>query len=142
MHRDVKPKNILLHERIALITDFGTAIVLAERGKRLTESGVFVGTPEYMSPEQAAPHGTVDRRSDVYGLGCVLYHMLAGEPVFTGATVTAVHDKHRLERVPSLRIVRPEIPKALEDVVVRALAKVPGDRFPSAAAFAAALEAM
>jgi len=140
VHRDVKPRNILLHEGTALVADFGTAIIVAGGGKRLTESGVLVGTPEYMSPEQADPNGVLDGRSDVYGLGCVLYEMLAGEPVFTGPTVQAVIAKHRLERVPSLRIARPEAPASIEQLVMRALAKEPGDRFGSAAALAEALE--
>jgi serine/threonine-protein kinase len=93
-----------------------------------------------MSPEQADPNGVLDGRSDVYGLGCVLYEMLAGEPVFTGPTVQAVIAKHRLERVPSLRIARPEAPASIEQLVMRALAKEPGDRFGSAAALAEALE--
>jgi serine/threonine-protein kinase len=142
VHRDVKPRNILLHEGTALIADFGTAIILAGGAKRLTESGVLVGTPGYMSPEQSDPKGPVDRRSDVYGLGCVLYEMITGEPVFTGATTYAVINKHRLERVASVRIARPDAPAALDQIVARALAKAPGDRFATAAAFAEALEGL
>jgi DNA-binding SARP family transcriptional activator len=142
VHRDVKPRNILLHEGSALIADFGTAIILAGGGKRLTQSGVLVGTPGYMSPEQSDPNGAVDGRSDVYGLGCVLYEMVTGEPVFTGATMHAVINKHRLERVTSIRIARPDAPAALDQIVARALAKAPGDRFATAAAFAEALEGL
>jgi len=140
VHRDVKPKNILLHERSALITDFATAMATAGGGTRFTTSGIWVGTPEYMSPEQAAPGGIVDQRSDVYGLGCVLYEMLAGEPVFSGATRQAVLAKHMRERVPSLRIARPTVPEALEHIVVTALAKRPDERFADAGTLAEALE--
>ncbi|HET7039325.1 MAG TPA: serine/threonine-protein kinase [Gemmatimonadales bacterium] len=140
VHRDVKPRNILLHEGVALIADFGTAIITAQGGRRLTESGVLIGTPEYMSPEQAEPGASVDGRSDVYGLGCVLYEMVTGEPVFTGATMQAVLARHRAERVPSVRVTRPEAPEALDRIVQTALAKAPRDRFPGAAALAGALE--
>jgi DNA-binding SARP family transcriptional activator len=139
VHRDVKPRNILIHEGTALIADFGTAIITADGGKRLTESGVLVGTPGYMSPEQADPKASVDARSDVYGLGCVLYEMVTGEVVFTGATAQAVLAKHRLERVPSVRVTRPDASAALDDVVQTALAKTPAERFPGAAALAEAL---
>jgi serine/threonine-protein kinase len=140
VHRDVKPRNILLHERTALIADFGAALVMAAGGKRLTESGILVGTPDYMSPEQADPECRLDLRVDVYGLGCVLYEVLTGEPVYRGASPASVIAKHRFERIPSVRITRPTVPPALEDAVTRALAKTPGDRFPSAAAFADTLE--
>ena len=138
-HRDLNPKNILLHEGTTLISDFGTVIVLQAGGKRLTAAGVVMGTAEYMSPEQGVPGGKVDARTDVYGLGCVLFEMLAGEPVFTGPTRPAVIAKHQRERVPSIRIVRSSVPKSLQDVVMRALAKAPGDRFKSTHAFADAL---
>jgi serine/threonine-protein kinase len=139
IHRDVKPRNILLHEGAALIADFGTAIITARGSRRLTESGVLVGTPEYMSPEQADPDAVVDGRSDVYGLGCVLYEMVTGEPVFTGATVQAVLAKHRAERVSSVRVTRPEAPASLDRIVQRALAKAPRDRFSGAGELADAL---
>jgi DNA-binding SARP family transcriptional activator len=142
VHRDVKPRNILLHEQMALIADFGTALVMAAGGKRLTQSGLLVGTPEYMSPEQIDPRAKVDHRTDVYGLGCVLYEMLAGEPVYRGATPAAVLARHRLERIPSVRITRPEVSPTLDEVVTTALAKRPADRFPSAEAFATALEGL
>lgn len=140
VHRDVKPGNILLHERMALIADFGTALMMAAGGKRITESGIMMGTPDYMSPEQTDPDCRLDHRADIYGLGCVLYEMLTGEPVYRGPSPAAVIAKHRLERIPSVRITRPAVPQTLEDIVTRALAKSPGDRFLSAAAFADAAE--
>jgi tRNA A-37 threonylcarbamoyl transferase component Bud32 len=142
IHRDVKPENILLHEGEAMLADFGIALAVKEAGgQRLTETGLSLGTPQYMSPEQATAEKTLDARSDVYSLGAVLYEMLAGEPPFTGATGQAVIAKLLVERPSSLRTVRDTIPTGLEAVVARALAKVPADRFPSAAAFAAALAA-
>jgi len=140
VHRDVKPRNILLHEGTALIADFGTAIIVAGGGRRLTESGVLVGTPGYMSPEQADPNAPIDGRSDVYGLGCVLYEMITGEAVFRGATVATLLSRHRLEQPTSMRIARPAASPALDELVMKALAKAPGERFPGAAAFAEAME--
>jgi serine/threonine-protein kinase len=139
VHRDVKPRNILLQAGTALIADFGTAIITAQGSRRLTESGVMVGTPGYMSPEQADSEATVDGRSDVYGLGCVLYEMVTGEPVFTGATIQGILARHRLERMPSVRVTRPDAPPALDRIVQTALAKAPRDRFPGAGALAGAL---
>jgi hypothetical protein len=142
IHRDVKPENILLHEGEAMLADFGIALAVKEAGgPRLTETGLSLGTPQYMSPEQATAEKTLDARSDVYSLGAVLYEMLAGEPPFTGATGQAVIAKLLVQDAMSLRIVRKTIPPGLEAVVSRALAKVPADRFPSAAAFAEALAA-
>jgi len=142
IHRDVKPENILLHEGEAMLADFGIALAVKEAGgQRLTETGLSLGTPQYMSPEQATAERTLDARSDIYSLGAVLYEMLAGEPPFTGATGQAVIAKLMVQDAMSLRIVRKTIPAGLEAVVARALAKVPADRFPSAAAFAAALAA-
>jgi serine/threonine protein kinase len=142
IHRDVKPENILLHEGEVMLADFGIALAVKEAGgPRLTETGLSLGTPQYMSPEQATAERTLDARSDVYSLGAVLYEMLAGEPPFTGATGQAVIAKLMVEQPSSLRTVRGTIPPGLEAVVSRALAKVPADRFPSAAAFAAALAA-
>ncbi len=140
IHRDVKPDNILLHEGEAMLADFGIALAVREAaGERLTETGLSVGTPKYMSPEQATAERQLDARSDVYSLGAVLYEMLAGEPPFTGATGQAVIAKLMTERPTALRVVRETVPQAVDDAVTRALAKVPADRFPTAAAFAAAL---
>lgn len=140
VHRDITPGNILLHDGEALVTDFGIALAVSQAGgRRLTESGLLLGTPEYMPPEQADSQRPIDGRADIYSLGCVLYEMLAGEPVFTGATPQAVIAKHRLERVPSVRIPRPPVSPELEQVIIRALAKIPADRFATAADFAEAV---
>jgi tetratricopeptide (TPR) repeat protein len=140
VHRDVKPENIMFEDGHALVADFGVARALTEAADdRLTESGVAVGTPPYMSPEQAAGSDRLDARSDVYSLGCVVYEMLCGDPPFTGPTPQAVMARQVSERPPSLSIVRPEIPKALEEVVEHALAKTPADRYQTPDEFSAGL---
>jgi len=142
IHRDVKPENILLHEGEAMVTDFGIALAAgAAPSERLTHTGLMVGTPEYMSPEQAAGEGTLDARSDVYSLGCVLYELLAGEPPYTGPTAQAVIAKRFTDPVPRVRRLRAVVSPAVEQAVMKALARVPADRFASADAFAAALTA-
>jgi serine/threonine protein kinase/tetratricopeptide (TPR) repeat protein len=140
IHRDIKPENILLHEGEAMVTDFGIALAAdAAPSERLTEVGLMVGTPEYMSPEQAAGERALDARSDVYSLGCVLYELLAGEPPHTGATARMVIAKRFTEPAPRVRRLRPAVPPAMEHALLRALARESGDRFPSAAAFSDAL---
>jgi serine/threonine-protein kinase len=140
IHRDVKPENILLQEGGAMVTDFGIALAAgAGAGERLTETGLMVGTPEYMSPEQASGERTLDARSDVYSLGCVLYELLAGEPPYTGPTAQAVMAKRFTDPVPRVRRLRGTVPPAVEQAIMQALARVPADRFASADAFAAAL---
>jgi len=140
VHRDIKPENILLSSGLAIVADFGIASALVEAGvEPITNSGVAIGTPGYMSPEQAGGAARLDGRSDVYSLGCVLYEMLAGEPPFTGPTPQAVLARHIHERPPTLHIVRPTVPPTLEQAINRALAKVPADRFSSASDFVAAL---
>jgi serine/threonine-protein kinase len=142
IHRDIKPENILLSGSHALVADFGIARALAadeERDDRLTETGTTLGTPHYMSPEQAAGERTLDARSDIYSLGCVLYEMLAGEPPFTGPNPQAILAKRLTGPAPDLGTVR-EIPPAVDRAVGRALARIPGDRFATAADFAADLE--
>jgi len=140
VHRDIKPENILLHEGEAMVTDFGIALAAGgAAGERLTATGLMVGTPEYMSPEQAAGERTLDPRSDIYSLGCVLYEMLAGEPPYTGPTAQAVIAKRFIDPVPRVRRLRPAVPAAVEEAVMRALARVPADRFASAGALAEAL---
>ena len=140
VHRDIKPENILLTGDSALVADFGIASAMAEAGaETLTESGVAIGTPAYMSPEQAGGRN-VDGRSDIYALGCVLFEMLVGEPPFTGRTPQAIIARHMQERVPSIEVVRPGLPPHVIDVIESSLAKVPADRFSTAAEFAAALQ--
>src|SRR5438309_10247122 len=132
VHRDIKPENILLSGDEAVVADFGIAraITLA-RGANLTATGLAVGTPTYMSPEQAAGEAQLDGRSDVYSLGCVLYEMLAGEPPYTGASAQVVIAKRFTDPVPSVRRLR-EVPEAVEEAVTKALARAPADRFGSA----------
>ncbi|MCC7131737.1 MAG: protein kinase [Gemmatimonadales bacterium] len=139
VHRDVKPENILLHEGVALVTDFGIARLISESAtENVTAPGLAIGTPAYMSPEQAGGDGTIDGRADQYGLACVLFEMLAGTPPFTGQTRVLL-SRHLTETAPSVRSIEPAIPVAIDQVIARALAKEPADRFPSAAALAAAL---
>jgi len=140
IHRDIKPENILLTPRHALVADFGIARALgASGGEKLTETGLTVGTPAYMSPEQASGERELDGRSDIYSLGVVLYEMLAGEPPFSGATIQVMIARRFTERVPPLRAVRETVPEAIEQAVDRALAKAPADRFAAAGDFAKAL---
>jgi eukaryotic-like serine/threonine-protein kinase len=140
IHRDIKPENILLSDTQALIADFGVARALeAAAGDRLTETGIAVGTPAYLSPEQAAGGRELDGRADIYSLGCVLYEMLAGEPPFTGPTPQSIIAKRFSEPVPHLRTVR-DVPEAIEQAVTKALARSPADRFTTGAQFASALE--
>jgi serine/threonine-protein kinase len=142
VHRDIKPENILLHEGEAMVTDFGIALA-AETGpgERLTATGLTLGTPEYMSPEQATGERALDARSDVYSLGCVLYELLAGEPPHSGNTARSLIARRLTEPAPRVRRVRPEVPAAVDEAVARALAVDPADRFPSASTFADALAA-
>ena len=136
VHRDIKPANILLADGPALVADFGIARAMTVAGgDQLTGSGVGLGTPEYMSPEQSSEARLVDGRTDIYALGCVFYEMLGGEPPFTGRNVQIVMEKHAKAPVPRLHIVRPSLPAALDDVIGRALAKAPGDRFATANEF-------
>jgi TolB-like protein len=140
IHRDIKPENILLDDTGALVADFGIArAVSVAGGETLTRTGMAVGTPTYMSPEQAMGSKDVTPESDIYSLACVTYEMLAGQPPFTGPTAMALLARHSLDNVPSLKIVRGTVPDAVEDAIVRAMAKVPADRFRSATDFSAAL---
>jgi serine/threonine-protein kinase len=136
IHRDIKPENILLQEGQAVVADFGIARALREAGgERLTETGLSLGTPHYMSPEQASGTQELDARTDIYALAAVLYEMLAGEPPFTGPTGQAVIARQLVDPVPSLRTVRPTVPEALERAIEKALAKIPADRYSTAGAF-------
>jgi serine/threonine-protein kinase len=140
IHRDIKPENILLDANGAMVADFGIArAVSVAGGETLTRTGMAVGTPTYMSPEQAMGSKDVTPESDIYSLACVVYEMLAGQPPFTGPTAMALLARHSLDNVPSLKIVRGTVPDAVEDAIVRAMAKVPADRFRTATDFAAAL---
>jgi len=141
VHRDVKPENILLHEDEAMVADFGVARAIRAAGSdRGTDPGVAIGTPEYMSPEQASADRDLDGRSDLYSLGCVLYEMLAGQPPFAGNGPRAVMAKHVVEPAPQVRTLRPTVPVAVEQALARALAKDPAQRFATAAEFARALD--
>ena len=140
IHRDIKPENILLHDGQALVADFGIALaVSAAGGGRLTQTGLSLGTPQYMSPEQAVGERAIDGRSDIYSLGAVTYEMLTGEPPFAGATVQAIVSKIMTERPTPIARLRETVPETVEDAVVIALAKLPADRFATAAEYATAL---
>ena len=142
VHRDVKPENILLADGRALVADFGIARAISAAGSdRLTETGIALGTPAYMSPEQATEDGEVDGRSDLYALGCVVYEMLAGTPPFTGPTAQAILARHAIDPVAPIRTVRDTVTPGVESAVLKALAKVPADRHAGAAEFAQALAA-
>ena len=141
IHRDIKPENILLHQGEAMVADFGLALAAsATTVERLTTSGLALGTPHYMSPEQAAGEPNLDARSDVYSLGCVLYELLTGEPPHTGVTVQAVIAKRFAEPAPAVRILRPGVPPSVEEAVLKALARVPADRFASCVEFVKAFD--
>lgn len=143
IHRDVKPENILLEGRHAVLADFGIArAVGAAGGDRLTKAGLAVGTPAYMSPEQGAGEESVDGRADAYALGCVLHEMLAGRPPLTGRTARATLARRLTESPPALRHLRETVPPELERAVQRAIARSPADRFPTAERFARTLEAV
>jgi serine/threonine-protein kinase len=136
----VKPANILFERGHAVVADLGLAKALTVAGApKLTDTGVTVGTPEYMSPEQGAARAPLDGRSDLYSLGCVVYEMLAGQPPFTGATAQAILARKATDPVPPLRTVRPDVPQVMAQVIERALARQPRDRFATVAEFAAAL---
>jgi TolB-like protein/tRNA A-37 threonylcarbamoyl transferase component Bud32 len=141
IHRDIKPENLLLtKDGSTLVADFGVARALSAVDDRLTETGLSVGTPTYMSPEQSTGDRHQDARTDVYSLGTVLYEMLVGEPPFTGATAQAVIARRFSGEVPRVRHVRPSVPESVEQAVTRALTPVAADRFASAAEFARALQ--
>jgi eukaryotic-like serine/threonine-protein kinase len=140
IHRDIKPENILLQGGHAVVADFGIALAVQEAGgARMTQTGLSLGTPNYMSPEQAMGDRTVDARTDIYALGAVTYEMLTGEPPFTGATTQAVVAKVLTERPAPPSTVRDTVPAAVEAAVLKALAKLPADRWSSTARFAEGL---
>jgi serine/threonine-protein kinase len=136
VHRDIKPENVLLSNGHALVADFGIARAASEGGgAKLTQTGMALGTPVYMSPEQAMGE-VVGPTADIYSMGCMLYEMLAGEPPFTGKNAHAIMARHAMENVPSIRIVRPAVPEEVEDAIFAAMAKTPADRPQTAAKFA------
>jgi serine/threonine protein kinase len=140
IHRDIKPENILLQGGHALVADFGIALAVQHAaGQRMTQTGLSLGTPQYMSPEQAMGEKTLDARSDIYALGAVTYEMLVGEPPFTGPTVQTIVAKVLTERPTAPRAVRDTVPPSVERAVLKALAKLPADRFATAERFAEAL---
>ena len=140
VHRDIKPENVLLEAGQAVVSDFGIArAITAAAAENLTETGIAVGTPAYMSPEQAAGSRELDGRSDIYSLGCVLFEMLAGAPPYAGPTAQAIMARRLTEPVPSLHAVRETVPDAVEQAIGQALARVPADRFLTATLFAEAL---
>ena len=140
IHRDIKPENVLLEDGHAIVADFGIARAFtASTEQKLTETGVTLGTPLYMSPEQGMAERDLDGRSDQYSLACVLYEMLVGQPPFTGPTAQSIIARHAIDPVPSLLTVRGTVPEEVEAALTVALAKVPADRFPTVGAFAAAL---
>jgi serine/threonine-protein kinase len=140
VHRDIKPENILLAEQHAMVADFGIArAIQAAGGDKLTATGVVIGTPAYMSPEQTAGSRQLDGRSDQYSLGCVLYEMLAGQPPFTGPTVESLAHQHLSVAARPVTDLRPAVPKEVAHAIDRTLAKAAADRFPTTAEFAAAI---
>jgi serine/threonine-protein kinase len=140
VHRDIKPENVLLHDGSALVADFGIALAVSTAGgSRMTETGMSLGTPHYMSPEQAMGEREISPRSDVYALGAMTYEMLLGEPPFTGPTAQAIVAKVMTEKPASLTIRRETVPAEVEEAVLTALAKLPADRWGTAAEFASAL---
>jgi serine/threonine-protein kinase len=141
VHRDVKPENMLISESHAWLADFGVAQAAKSTSDRLTEAGMVVGTPAYMSPEQATAESDLDGRSDVYALGCVLYEMLTGKQPYRGRTPAAVLAQQLTGPVPSIRAIRADLPPWIDFVVTKTLSKSPADRFASAAGLAAALMA-
>ena len=137
VHRDIKPENILLESGEAVVADFGIArAITAAGGEKLTQTGIAIGTPLYMSPEQASGGGAIDGRSDQYSLACVLYEMLAGHPPFFGGTAQAILARHTMDPVPPLRTARATVPAAVEQTLGRAFAKSPADRYATALQFA------
>ncbi|HEV8122806.1 MAG TPA: protein kinase [Gemmatimonadales bacterium] len=141
VHRDIKPDNIMIESGHAVVADFGIAKAVASAGDvtALTGTGMSVGTPTYMSPEQATGDRDIDGRSDLYSLGCVLYEMLAGQPPFSGATIDVLVRQHIMTAPPPVTQFRPAVPPSVADALARALAKVPADRFNPVGQFASAI---
>jgi len=142
VHRDVKPENILLHDGQALVADFGIALAVEQAGgQRMTQTGLSLGTPQYMAPEQAMGEREISARADIYALGAITYEMLAGEPPFTGPTTQAIIARVITEEPRALVAQRRSIPASVESAVLTALEKLPADRYGTAAEFAKHLDA-
>jgi serine/threonine protein kinase/tetratricopeptide (TPR) repeat protein len=141
IHRDIKPENILLADGHALLADFGVAYAVSQAGsERITSSGLAIGSPMYMSPEQGSGHGRIDARADLYGLGCVVYEMLTGGPPFTGSSSQAILARHACDSVAPIHTVRSTVPPHVEQAIMQLLAKSPADRIPTASALVRALD--
>ena len=142
VHRDIKPENILLSSGHAVVTDFGIGRAIDQSAaERLTYTGMATGSPAYMSPEQWTSDERVDGRSDEYSLACMLYEMLVGETPFSGTSASALMARHNMSPVPSVRLVRPTVPEAIDEAIARAMEKIPADRYPTVTLFAEALAA-
>ena len=140
IHRDIKPANILLPDGSVILADFGISRAIAtDQSPQITVSGVSVGTPEYMSPEQIGATGNLDARSDIYSLGCVAYEMLSGRPPFTGRSYVEVFTKTRNDSPRSILEIRPDLPPSADAAILRSLAKERSARFASAGEFARSL---
>src|SRR4051812_10828418 len=141
IHRDLKPENVLLQEGQPLVADFGIALAVSNAGgARITQTGLSLGTPHYMSPEQATGDRAIDGRTDIYSLGAMLYEMLAGDSPHLGSTAQAIIARVLTERPRSVRLSRPHVPANVDAAIERALEKLPADRFATAREFATALE--
>lgn len=139
IHRDIKPANVLLPEGSVILADFGISrAITSEASTQITVTGVSVGTPEYMSPEQIGAHGDLDQRSDIYSLGCVAYELLSGKPPFTGHSYVEVFAKHNKEIPRPVTEVRPDVPVRTDAAIMKALSKARADRFTTAGEFASA----
>jgi serine/threonine-protein kinase len=139
IHRDIKPANVLLPEGSVILADFGISRAIAsDQSTQITVTGVSVGTPEYMSPEQIGAHADLDQRSDIYSLGCVAYELLAGKPPFTGRTYVEIFAKHNREAPRPVKEIRPDVSTVANAAILKSLAKARADRFASAGDFARA----
>jgi serine/threonine protein kinase len=142
IHRDIKPANILLPEGSVIVADFGISrAITSDQSVTVTGTGVSVGTPEYMSPEQISAHGNLDQRSDIYSLGCVTYELLSGKPPFTGRTFVEIFRKHNKETPRPVTEIRPDLPVRADAAIMKSLSKARSDRFQTAGEFARALTA-
>jgi eukaryotic-like serine/threonine-protein kinase len=143
IHRDIKPDNVMMSNGHAIVADFGIARAMSEAGAdKLTQTGMAVGTPAYMSPEQAAGEANVDGRADIYSLGCMFYEMLVGQVPFTGPNALAVMARHSMDNVTPPSIMRPTVPPEIEDIIFRSMEKLPADRYRTAHEMVEALKAV